>query len=492
MVKNNISNIMVIFGGRGDLTHRKLMPALYNLKYQKILPENFAVVSIGRRDKTEEQYRNEVLESVKNYSRFNIDEKIWQDLSKGIYYKKFDFTDGKGYIELSSFLEEIDKKYNAKGNRVYYLAVAPEYFGIIVEKLNRYGMVKNETSWQRVVIEKPFGEDLKSAQRLNKIITDVFTERNTYRIDHYLGKEMLQNIIVIRFANVFFEPVWNRRYIDNVQISSNETVGIENRGGYYEKAGALRDMVQNHMLQLLTLTAMEPPVNLDTESIRDEKVKVLKSLEIFTPGAVEKNIVRGQYVGYRQEDKVSPTSNTETFMALKVHVENFRWAGVPFYIRTGKRMPAKSTEIVIQFKPLPGILSKVITKCKVFDFTNIFDKITSEDLVNKNIQKGNFIIFKTRNSLVEDFDFEFVYLDKSGALYLKEKEIVGVGIDALGIERSQPDHETHKILLEAGIVILEGLRLKDVEEGEYFLYAAPLKIKGAEAAPTRAVLIKEE
>ena len=356
MVKNNISNIMVIFGGTGDLTHRKLMPALYNLKYQKILPENFAVVSIGRRDKTEEQYRKEVLESVKNYSRFDIDEKVWQDLSERIYYKRFDFVYDNGYMELSSFLKELDENYNTKGNRVYYLAVAPEYFGIIVEKLYRHGMVNNETSWQRVVIEKPFGEDLESARKLNKMITDVFTERNTYRIDHYLGKEMLQNIMVIRFANVFFEPVWNRRYIDNVQISSNEIVGIENRGGYYEKAGALRDMVQNHMMQLLTLTAMEPPVNLDTESIRDEKVKVLKSLEIFTPEAVEKNVVRGQYAGYRQEDKVSPTSNTETFVALKVHVENFRWAGVPFYIRTGKRMPEKSTQIVIQFKPLPGIL----------------------------------------------------------------------------------------------------------------------------------------
>ncbi|MGB9680144.1 MAG: glucose-6-phosphate dehydrogenase [Thermoanaerobacteraceae bacterium] len=356
MVINNISNIMVIFGGTGDLTHRKLMPAIYNLKYQNMLPDNFAIVSIGRRDKTEDEYRKEVFESIKNYSRFDIDNEIWDNLSKRIYYKKFDFADESGYKNLNTVLNEIDEKYNTNGNRIYYLAVSPEYFGVIVEKLRKHCMAESGNSWHRVVIEKPFGEDLKSAQKLNKIITDAFTEKNIYRIDHYLGKEMLQNIMVIRFANVFFEPVWDRRYIDNVQISSNEIVGIENRGSYYEKAGALRDMVQNHMLQLLTLTAMEPPVNLNTESIRDEKVKVLKSIEMFTPEIVEKNVVRGQYIGYKEEEHVSFDSNTETFVALKLHIENFRWAGVPFYIRTGKKMPEKSTEIIVQFKPLPGVL----------------------------------------------------------------------------------------------------------------------------------------
>lgn len=347
---------MVIFGGTGDLTYRKLMPALYNLKYEGMLPGSFLVVSVGRRDKTDEEYRNEVFESIKKYSRLKINFDVWNKLRERIYYKKFDFTDDSGYINLNIFLKNMDIKYNTNGNRIYYLAVPPEYFSVIVEKIRIHCLTENSYSWKRVVIEKPFGRDLESAQYLNKKITDLFTEKNTYRIDHYLGKEMLQNIMVIRFANVFFEPVWNNKYIDNIQISSSETIGVENRGGYYEKAGALRDMVQNHMLQLLTLTAMEPPINLNTESVRDEKVKVLKSLEIFTPEIVRKNVVRGQYVGYRQEDRVSPVSNTETFIALKVHIENFRWAGVPFYIRTGKKMPEKSTAIIIQFKPLPGIL----------------------------------------------------------------------------------------------------------------------------------------
>ncbi len=356
MEDKKFSNLMVIFGGTGDLTRRKLIPALYNLKYQNTLPENFALVAIGRKNKTNEEYRKEMSEFVKTYSRFNFSEDIWGNLSSRIFYKRFDFTSDNGYVELQQFLNELDKKYGTQGNRIYYLAVAPEYFAVIVEKLYKHAMASNQTSWQRVVIEKPFGENLESARKLNKVITDVFTERNTYRIDHYLGKEMLQNIMVIRFANVFFEPIWNRKYIDNVQISAVETIGIENRGGYYEKAGALRDMVQNHMMQLLMLTAMEPPASLDTESIRDEKVKVLKSLEIMTPESVEKNVVRGQYVGYRNEEKVSPNSNTETFVALKVQIENFRWAGVPFYLRTGKKMPKKSTQIIIQFKPLPGIL----------------------------------------------------------------------------------------------------------------------------------------
>ncbi|SNX52705.1 glucose-6-phosphate dehydrogenase [Thermoanaerobacterium sp. RBIITD] len=356
MSLNEFSSIMVIFGGTGDLTHRKLMPALYNLLFEKNLPENFCIVSVGRRDKTNESYRNEVYESIKNFSRIELDENVWKVLKNKIYYQKFDFHDDNGYTHLKGLLSELDDNYNTNGNRIFYLAVAPEYFELIVEKLNEHGMVENNRSWQRVMIEKPFGKDLNSAKYLNKKITEVFREKNTYRIDHYLGKEMLQNIMVIRFANVFFEPVWNNKYVDNIQISSSETVGIENRGGYYEKAGALRDMVQNHMLQLITLTAMEPPVDLSTESIHDEKVKVLKSLQELTPELVLKNAIRGQYKGYREEEKVKPNSDTETYVALKIYIENFRWAGVPFYIRTGKRLPVKSTEIIVQFKPLPGIL----------------------------------------------------------------------------------------------------------------------------------------
>lgn len=365
-LSNELSCIMIIFGGTGDLTHRKLIPAIYNLAKEKTLPKKFAVVSIGRRDIYLEEYRNQIYKSINNFSRYKLEDDIWNTVKDRIYYSKFNFDDNEGYIKLNESLKELDKKYDTNGNRVYYLAVSPEYFGVIVDKLSDQGMVKNNDGWKRVVIEKPFGRDLESAQNLNQKITEVFEEKNTYRIDHYLGKEMIQNIMILRFANSIFEPLWNNKYIDNVQISSIETVGVESRGGYYEKAGALRDMIQNHMLQLLTLTSMEPPPSLDTEHIRDEKVKVLQSIEKITPEFIKNNIVVGQYgkgivnnkkvPSYREEPNVSPVSNTETLIALKMHVQNFRWAGVPFYIRSGKRMGHKSTEIVVQFKNLPNIL----------------------------------------------------------------------------------------------------------------------------------------
>lgn len=362
-----LSCILVIFGGTGDLTHRKLLPAVYNLKHSDKLPDNFVIVSLGRKEISVENYRAEAIKSIKTFSRFKqFDDNILLDVAKRIYYKRLEFHDSEKYYELNEYLKELDKSYNTQGNRIYYLAVAPEYFDIITEQLNTHNLVKTDGSWQRLIIEKPFGRDLESAQRLNKKISEVFGESNTYRIDHYLGKEMIQSLMVFRFANSIFEPLWNNRYIDNIQISSSEIVGVENRGGYYDEAGALKDMVQNHMLQLLTLTAMEPPVNLDSSSIRDEKVKILKSLEEITSVKVKSDIIRGQYgegikgktkiKPYRMEEKVSQDSCTETFVAIKLFVENFRWAGVPFYIRTGKRLKTKSTEIIIQFKNIPKIL----------------------------------------------------------------------------------------------------------------------------------------
>lgn len=363
----DLSCIMVIFGGTGDLTHRKLLPALYNLIHSKKLPENFAIVSIGRKEIDNETYRQEALSSIIKFSRFKkIDEDLWSEIAKRLYYKKLEFHNSSGYDELNNFLKGLDKVYNTNGNRIFYLAVSPEYFDTITEELNAHKLVTNDNSWQRLIIEKPFGRDLSSAIRLNQTISKVFGEGNTYRIDHYLGKEMIQNLMVLRFANSIFEPLWNNRYIDNIQISSSETVGVENRGGYYDEAGALKDMVQNHMLQLLTLTAMEPPMDLSSISIRDEKVKILRSLEKMTPEKIQNNIVRAQYgegfngktklKSYVNEDRVSFDSKTETFVALKLYVENFRWAGVPFYIRTGKRLAAKSTEIIVQFKSIPKIL----------------------------------------------------------------------------------------------------------------------------------------
>lgn len=357
---DNIGNAFVIFGGTGDLTKRKLIPAIYNLKIDGLLPDNFFVTAVGRREKSTKEFVAEMREALVDFSRNHLNEEVWEDLSKRIYYYRLDFDATDKYLEFDNYLCRLENKHQTKGNRLFYLAVSPDFFGVIVEKLHEYGLARENGSFNRVVIEKPFGSDLESARILSKKITHAFNEENTYRIDHYLGKEMLQNIMVIRFANVFFEPIWNNKYIDHIQITSSETLGVSERGGYYEKAGALKDMLQNHLLQLLALTAMEPPVRLDTESIRDEKVKVFKGLKVYTPEEVEENVIRGQYgpsqdgeiPGYRQEGRTSDESDTETFIALKAEIENYRWAGVPFYIRTGKRMKEKNIEVVVQFKSL--------------------------------------------------------------------------------------------------------------------------------------------
>lgn len=373
MIDNNIfggdkdlSAILVIFGGTGDLTHRKLMPALYNMLLDGIVPEHFRVVSIGRRDKSEEEYISEIRASIDKYSRNKVDEDKWLQLRDMIKYYRLDFRENEGYPALKAYLEQIDKRAQTKGNRIYYLAVAPEYFETIVRGLHRADMAKAEGSWSRLVIEKPFGKDLMTARQLNKELLKVFDEKNIYRIDHYLGKEMIQNIMVLRFSNPIFESIWNNKLIDNVQISLTEKLGVGTRGGYYEHSGAMRDMIQNHIMQILSLVAMEPPVNLNTDSIRTEKLKVIEALEDITPEFLKKNVVFGQYgkgfidgmpvIGYREELNVPKDSNTETFVALKLYINNFRWAGTPFYIRTGKRLGNYGAEIVIQFKDLPNIL----------------------------------------------------------------------------------------------------------------------------------------
>lgn len=359
--------LLVIFGATGDLTHRKLLPALYNLTKDNLLPEHFAAVAVSRRAYSTENYHREVYPSVARFSRFKPESAVWQQLQERLFYYNLDFNNSEGYPEFQQFLAELDSRFRTQGNRIFYLAVAPEFFEVIIGKLQQHSMVAPDNgSWQRVVIEKPFGQDLLSATVLNQKITAVFPEKNIYRIDHYLGKEMLQNILVIRFANAFFEPIWNSRFIDNIQITAAETVGVETRGPYYEKSGTMRDMVQNHLLQLLALIAMEPPVSLDAEFIRDEKVKVLRSLQSWTPESIRDNVVRGQYgpglinsqpvPGYRQEERVRPDSTVETFVAMKVMIANLRWGTMPIYLRTGKRLPTKTTEIVIEFKALPKVL----------------------------------------------------------------------------------------------------------------------------------------
>lgn len=364
----DLSAIMVIFGGTGDLTHRKLMPALYNMLLDGLLPEHFRVVSIGRRDKTEEEYRNDIRNSIDKYSRNKVDENKWAVLKEMIRYYRFDFRNLDGYVNLKEYLDNLDITAGTSGNRIFYLAVAPEYFETIVQGLHKSEMTKSKTNgvWNRLVIEKPFGKDLITARQLNQKLLDVFDESNIYRIDHYLGKEMIQNIMVLRFCNLIFESIWNNKFIDNVQISLTEKLGVGTRGEYYENSGAMRDMVQNHIMQILSLVAMEPPVKLNTDAIRTEKLKVIEAIEDITPEFLRDNIVFGQYgkgvidgvpvVGYREEANVPDDSNTETFVALKLYINNFRWAGTPFYIRTGKRLGIYSAQIVIQFKDLPNIL----------------------------------------------------------------------------------------------------------------------------------------
>lgn len=351
--------IIVIFGATGDLAKRKLFPSIYQLYIKGSFSNNFAVVGIGRRKLSKEEFQSNVRKSITEVITEN---KTLHGFSNHFYYHPFDVTNQASYLDLNALLADLDHKYHTEGNRIFYLAMAPEFFGEIAEHLKKEGLTTTK-GYSRLIIEKPFGHNLQSAQQLNDQIRNAFNEDQIYRIDHYLGKEMVQNIEVIRFANALFEPLWNNRYIANIQITSSEVLGVEDRGSYYEKSGALRDMVQNHMLQIVSLLAMEPPIKLTTEEIRSEKIKVLRAFRQINENEVHEHFVRGQYasasmnkeqlVGYRDENNVSEASNTETYVAGKILVDNFRWAGVPFYIRTGKRLSEKSTKIVVQFKDIP-------------------------------------------------------------------------------------------------------------------------------------------
>lgn len=410
-MNEELSSMFIIFGGTGDLTKRKLIPAIFSLMYEEKLHENFTIVAIGRREKTNEEYRQDMYEYVNKFSRFPLDDELWLKFSKRIFYKTFDFTsDNNGYRDLDLDLEKMEAKYSTGGKRLYYLAVAPESFEGIIGSLKKNGMVCKDTGWQRIMIEKPFGSSLETARVLNKNISKLIPEEDIFRIDHYLGKEMIQNILAIRFGNSLFEPLWNANYIDNIQITSNEVLGVENRGAYYENAGILKDMLQNHILQILTMIAMEPPVDFEPESIRDEKVKVLRSLRHFTTESFNRKVVRGQYgpgivngksvLGYREEDRVSEKSNTDTFIALKACIDNFRFGGVPIYIRAGKRLNTKGTEIVIQFKKLPGI-----------NYYKEFNEITHNLLVIKIQPEEGFFFQINAKKPGSDFKMEKVQLD---------------------------------------------------------------------------------
>ncbi len=363
--------VLVIFGATGDLTGRKLAPALYNLGRDGLLPPNFACVGFARRDKSHQVFRDELKQDISSYSRTKpLDETFWKTFQEKIYYHRSEFDDDAGYEALAKFLAQIDSRSATRGNRVFYLSVQPKFFPLIIEKLRKHGLIydaqKTTDRWSRVIIEKPFGHDFDSAAELQKEISKNLDESQTYRIDHYLGKETVQNLLVFRFANSIFESLWNYKHIDHVQITVAEDIGIGTRGHFFEEEGLLRDILQNHMMQLLSLVAMEPPVNLSAGAIRDEKVKVLQSIRPLTEEDFENSVVRGQYgkgfingqevISYREEKDVNPKSNVETYAALRFFIDNWRWAGVPFYLRGGKRLPKRTTEIAIIFKDAPGVL----------------------------------------------------------------------------------------------------------------------------------------
>src|SRR3954463_7790472 len=358
---------IVIFGATGDLTHRKLIPALYNLAAEGELPPAVAITGSPRGPKIDDVFGRGMEESVRKFSRQAVRDEIWKTFSQSLFYHQSEFGDEAGYKSLGERLEKIDNERGTRGNRLFYFAAGPDQFETILKNLKAAGLNRaKEGSWARVIIEKPFGTDLASARELNRIVNDAFDESQTYRIDHFLGKETAQNILVLRFANAIFEPIWNGRYVDHIQITAAETLGVEGRAGYYEGAGALRDMVQNHLLQLLCLVAMEPPTDLGADSIRDEKVKIVRSLRRMNAEEISRNVIRGQYSegaingkdvpAYRTEKNVNPESKTETFVALKVRVDDWRLADVPIYIRVGKRLPKSGTEISVHFKKAPAVL----------------------------------------------------------------------------------------------------------------------------------------
>ena len=359
--------VLVIFGAAGDLTKRKLIPSLYNLKQSNLLPDTFAVIGVARAVMNQEEFRKRLGDDVHEFANEDTYADAWQWLAERLYYLSGDFDDAQTFVRLKELLGKVDAERNTQGNYFFYLATAPDYFAPVVQQLGSAGLTREEDDhWRRVVIEKPFGHDLDSARKLNQDLKQTLNEKQIYRIDHYLGKETVQNILVFRFGNGIFEPIWNRRYIDSVHITAAEKVGVEQRGGYYEQAGALRDMVPNHLLQLVTLTAMEPPVSFKADAVRDEQTKILHAIQCPLPEEAGRRSVRGQYYAgtidgqpvpaYRGEANVAPDSNVETFVALKLLIDNWRWADVPFYLRTGKRLAARDTEIAIKFRRAPFVL----------------------------------------------------------------------------------------------------------------------------------------
>ncbi len=358
-------SVFVLFGATGDLARRKVLPALYQLWRTNLLPHEFRIVAVGRREHDDASFRAEVREALETFSRVPLEDEPVRALVERVDYHRGDFDDDAMFDGLAERLRDIDERHKTRGNHLYYLATQPSAFPLVIGQLGRVGLDHevHGGGWRRVVIEKPFGRDADSAIRLNREVGKVFREKQVYRIDHYLGKETVRNLMVFRFGNTIFEPLWNRRYVDHVQITVAESIGVEGRGAFYEETGASRDVLQNHLLQLLALIAMEPPATMDADALRDEKVKVMRAVADMKPAQITRNVVRGQYgpgwvegqqvPGYRSEPDVNAGSETETFVAAKLSIDDWRWSGVPFYLRMGKRLPKRATEIAIQFRPVP-------------------------------------------------------------------------------------------------------------------------------------------
>lgn len=388
--------IMVIFGATGDLTARKLMPAVYQLHRENILPKPFACIAFARRDKNDDSFREEMHKAVQEHARIKpIDENAWNSFAENFHYYKSDFDNDEGYEGLKKYLEEIDEKLGTKGNRLFYLATQPSFFTTITSKLKEHSLVyekDDDSKFSRVIIEKPFGRNLDSALKLQQEISQHFAEEQIFRIDHYLGKETVQNILAFRFANSIYESLWNYKHIEKVVITAAEDIGIGTRGKFFEQEGLMRDIVQNHVMQLLSLVAMEPPVSLSASSIHDEKVKVLRSIRPMKDEEVDEHVIRGQYgagyekgeqmKGYREEENVDPSSNVETFVGMRLFIDNWRWAGVPIYLRAGKRLAEKTTEVAIIFHDAPGVL-----------FNNVKKKSTHANILTIRIQPDEGISF---------------------------------------------------------------------------------------------------